>query len=62
LKKSKNRPLLNKEKKNDSIKKIYYMRKKFYNNANYRINCKALALRHIIEKILDLYEKPRNKI
>ena len=62
LKKSKNRPVLNKDKKNDSIKKIYYMRKKFYNQANYRINCKTLTLKHIIEKILYLYEKPRNKI
>tara|TARA_Y100000591_G_scaffold271390_1_gene246556 strand:+ start:264 stop:779 length:516 start_codon:yes stop_codon:yes gene_type:complete len=60
LKKSKNRPVLGKEKTNDSIKRIYFERKKFYNQANYRINCKTLTLKKIVENILDLYEKPRN--
>ncbi len=57
LKKSKNRPVLNKEKMSDSIKKIYFERKKFYNQANHKINCKKLTLKQIIEKILALYEK-----
>ena len=60
LKKSKNRPVLGKEKANDSIKKIYFKRKKFYNKANYRIKCKSLNLKQIIEKILNFYEKSRN--
>ena len=60
LKKSKNRPALGKEKSDDSIKKIYFIRKKFYNKADYRIKCKILTLKQIIEKILNFYEKSRN--
>ena len=36
------------------------MRKKFYNMADYRIKCKKLTLKQIIEKILNFYEKSRN--
>ena len=60
LKKSKNRPVLGKEKNGDSIKKIYFIRKKFYNRADCRIRCKKLTLKQIIEKILNFYEKSRN--
>jgi len=60
LKKSKNRPVLEKEKTNESIKKIYFIRKKFYNKADYRIRCKTLTLEQIIEKIFNFYEKSRN--
>ena len=60
LKKSKNRPVLEKEKTDASIKKIYFIRKKFYNKAHYRIKCKALTLKQIIEKILNFYEKSRD--
>ena len=60
LKKSKNRPLLRKEKADNLIKKIYFIRKKFYNKADYRIKCKKLTLKQIIEKILNFYEKPGN--
>ena len=60
LKKSKNRPVLGKEKSDDSIKKIYFIRKKFYNKADYRIKCTILTLKQIIEKILNFYEKSRN--
>ena len=60
LKKSKNRPVLEKEKTDASIKKIYFIRKKFYNKAHYRIKCKTLTLKQIIEKILNFYEKSRN--
>ena len=60
LKKSKNRPVLGKEKTNDAIKKIYFIRKKFYNMADCRIKCKKLTLKQIIEKILNFYEKSRN--
>ena len=60
LKKSKNRPVLAKEKTKNSIKKIYFSRKNIYNRANYRIKCKKLTLKQIIEKILEYYEKSRN--
>ena len=60
LKKSKNRPVLGKDKADDSIKKIYFIRKKFYNKADCRIKCKTLTLKQIIEKILNFYEKSRN--
>ena len=60
LKKSKNRPVLGKEKTDGSIKKIYYIRKKFYNKADYRIKCKTSNLKQVIEKILYFYEKSRN--
>ena len=60
LKKSKNRPVLGKEKNDSSIKKIYFIRKKFYNLADYRIKCKKLTSKQIIEKILNYYEKSRN--
>ena len=60
LKKSKNRPVLGKERTDSSIKKIYFIRKKFYNKANHRIKCKTLTLKQIIEKILNFYEKSRN--
>ena len=60
LKKSKKRPVLEKEKTDASIKKIYFIRKKFYNKAHYRIKCKALTLKQIIEKILNFYEKSRD--
>ena len=60
LKKSKNRPVLGKEKTDDSIKKIYFIRKKFYNKADYRIKCKTLTIKQVIEKILKIYEKSRN--
>ena len=60
LKKSKNRPVLGKGKIDGSIKKIYFIRKRFYNKADYRIKCKTLTLRQIIEKILNFYEKSRN--
>ena len=56
LKKSKNRPVLFKEKTIESIKKIYFTRKKFYNRADYRIKCKSLTLKQIIERILNSYE------
>ena len=60
LKKSKNRPVLGKDKADSSIKKIYFKRKKFYNKADYRIKCKTLTLKQIIEKILNFYEKSRD--
>ena len=60
LKRSNKRPLLYKSNISDTIKKMYVERKKFYNEANYRIKCSSLKPNEIVDKILKLYEKPRN--
>ena len=57
LKKSKKRPLLLKKNISEEIKKIYFGRKKFYNEADYRIRCNSLRSEEIAKKILNLYEK-----
>jgi len=57
LKKSKKRPLLFKKNISEEIKKIYFGRKKFYNEADYRIRCNSLRSEEIAKKILNLYEK-----
>ena len=62
LKKSKNRPVLDTRKTNKSIKKIYFVRKKFYNCADHRIKCRKKTVKQIINKILKIYEKSGNKI
>ena len=61
LNNSKQRPLLFKKNINQTIKKIYFERKKIYNEANYRIRCNSLKSEEIANKILNLYEKSRNK-
>ena len=55
LKNNKNRPLINLYGVN-SIEKIINERKKFYNQANYEINCDKLSLNQISDKIIKLYE------
>ena len=62
LRKTKKRPLLYKKNMNDEVKKIYLERKKTYNEADYRIKCNLLKLDEIVNKVLQLYEKSRNKI
>ena len=62
LKKNGKRPLLLKKNTNEEIKKIYFARKKIYNEADYRIKCEALRSEEIAKKILNLYEKSGNKI
>ena len=62
LKKSKKRPLLNKDNKIDNIKKIYFTRKKIYNQANFRIKCERLSAKEVAEKILNFYETSKNQI
>ena len=57
LKKSRKRPLLLKKNINETVKKIYYDRKKNYSKADYRIKCNSLSLNEIISKISELYEK-----
>ena len=59
LKKSRKRPLINRN-NSASIKKIYFQRKKFYNQATFKVNCKSLTVREITDKIIRLYEKSRN--
>ena len=51
-------------KKNTSeeIKKIYFDRKKIYNEADHRIKCDTLKSEEIVNIILSLYEKSRDKI
>jgi len=60
LKKNNQRPLLFKKNIAEASKKIYFDRKKIYNEADYRIKCDSLKVNEIVSKILDLYEKSRN--
>ncbi len=60
LKRSRLRPLLFGKNLNETIKKIYFDRKKIYNEADYRVKCNSLKTEEIVNKILRLYEKPRN--
>ena len=62
LKKSRQRPLLFKKNIDETVKKIYFDRKKIYNEADYRIKCNSLKLEEIVNKILGIYEKSGNKI
>ena len=60
LKKNNKRPLLLKKNTIEEIKKIYFNRKKIYNEADFRIQCDSLRSEEIAKKILNLYEKSRN--
>ena len=62
LKKNNKRPLLLEKNINDEVKKIYFNRKKIYNEADYRIKCDSLRSEEIAKKILNLYEKTGNQI
>lgn len=62
LKKNNHRPLLFKKNVSDAVKKIYFERKKIYNEADYRVKCNSLKSEEIADKILKLYEKSRNKV
>ena len=57
LKKNKKRPLLLNKNLNETVKKIYFDRRKIYNEADYRIKCNSLRSGEIVNKILNLYEK-----
>ena len=57
LKKNKKRPLLLNNNLSETVKKIYFDRKKIYNEADYRIKCNSLRSGEIVNKILNLYEK-----
>ena len=60
LKKSSQRPLLYKKNINETVKKIYFERKKIYNEADHRIKCNFLKTEEIVNKILNLYSKYEN--
>ena len=62
LKNVKKRPLLDQDKLEQSINKIYSERKKIYNESNFRIKCNSMDKSEIIYKIIKLYESSRNKI
>ena len=62
LKNVKKRPLLNENKLQQSINKIYSERKKIYNESNFRIKCNSMDKDEIVDKIIKLYESSRNKI
>ena len=57
LKKNKQRPLLSGKNTNETIKKIYFKRKKIYYEADYRIKCNSLNSEEIVKIILSLYEQ-----
>ena len=59
LKNNKKRPLLLNKNLNETVKKIYFERKKIYNEADYRVKCNSLRSDEIVNKILDLYDKTR---
>ena len=57
LKKNHQRPLLYKKNVENEAKKIYFERKKIYNEADFRIKCGSLKSEDIVNEILNLYEK-----
>ena len=59
---SEKRPLLNQDRLEQSINKIYSKRKKIYNESNFRIKCNSMDKDEIVYKIIELYESSRNKI
>ena len=62
LKNVKKRPLLNKDRLEESVNKIYSERKKIYNKSNFKINCNLMNVDQIVDKIVKLYENTKNKI
>ena len=62
LEKSRQRPLLYKKNIAETVKKIYFDRKKIYNEADYRIKCNSLKPNEVVSKIISIYEKSGNKV
>ncbi len=60
LKKNSQRPLLFKKNIEETAKKIYFERKKIYNEADFRIKCSNSKSSEIVNKILNLYGKSGN--
>ena len=62
LKNNTKRPLLDHRKLEQSVNKIYSLRKKIYNESSFKIKCDILDKDAIVNKIINLYEISRNKI
>ena len=62
LKNNTKRPLLDRRKLEQSVNKIYSLRKKIYNESNFKIKCDTLDKDTIVKKIINLYEISKNKI
>ena len=62
LKNVKKRPLLNQDRLEESVNKIYSQRKKIYNKSNFKIKCNLMNVDQIVDKIVKLYESSENKI
>ena len=62
LKKNKQRPLLFDKNNDEEVKRIYFDRKKIYNETDHRIKCNYLKSEEIVNIILSLYEKSIDKI
>lgn len=60
LKRTKKRPLLYKKNIDDTVRKIYFERKKTYNEADYRVKCISSKSSEIVDIILKLYENAGN--
>ena len=60
LKKNTKRPLLFGKNLAETAKKIYFERKKIYNEADYRIKCNSLKQNEIVNEIINLYENSSN--
>ena len=62
LKNVKKRPLLNQDRLEESVNKIYSERKKIYNKSDFKIKCNLMDTDQIVNKIIKLYESSENKI
>ena len=62
LKNVKKRPLLDQDRLEESVNKIYSQRKKIYNKSNFKIKCNLMSVGQIVDKIVRLYESSENKI
>ena len=56
LKRTRKRPLLLKKNINATIREIFFKRKKFYKEADFKIKCDSLKSKEIVKKILDAYD------
>ena len=56
LRNVKKRPLLNQYSLKENVIKIYSLRKKIYNESNFRIKCDSMEKDEIVNKIIGLYE------
>ncbi len=55
-KRSDRRPLVNNQKLDNEMKKLYLLRKKIYSLANFKVNCDNMSKTQVVEKILFYYE------